>query len=59
MPALPLPPHLIPLGGSPPFTRMKVEDVEKGVVQVYFSRDTTKKLEPKTKELATQAVTVE
>jgi hypothetical protein len=38
---------------------MKVEDVEKGVVQVYFSRDTTKKLEPKTKELATQAVTVE
>ena len=45
MPALPLPHNLIPYGGYPPITRMKVENVDGGEVKVYFSRDTTKKLE--------------
>lgn len=48
MPALPLSPPETLARPSPAFTRMAVEDVEGGQVKVYFSRDTTKKLDQPT-----------
>lgn len=59
MPALPFPTQSSVSRGSPPFTRMKVENVDNGAVTVYFSRDTVKKLEPKANQSAEEAVTVE
>lgn len=48
MPALPLSPPETLARPSPAFTRMAVEDVAGGQVKVYFSRDTTKKLDQPT-----------